>query len=195
VREKQRKSKQNLKRKMGRTGPWDTAIYNIIITTLGKGRGPWFDRRMEGRNIDSWTDMRVHAPCGPPSSPGATPSVSVGTKFKAHTSLDVTSVGADRRRWQDSAGVDWVDWVVGRGAAGHLDVKRETQRASAGAHRVACFESPLFKTVTNTLAVGQFLLGQDAETHKCRHTDNNNYPSRRLLLLYVENVKKTREIP
>lgn len=42
--------------------------------------------------------------------------------------------------------------VVGRGDAANLDVKRETQRASAGAHRVACFESPSHSLLHPTLA-------------------------------------------
>lgn len=85
----------------------------------------------------SVNNKRVRAPCAEhPRRRSVGPFSRLIQGVQGAKSLDATS------RWCRPPWMAGEQGWPGAAMRANLDVKHETQRASAGAHRVACFESP-----------------------------------------------------
>lgn len=151
---------------------------DIYITTLGREEFGALDRRMEGISIIECEG--VGAPCGEP-----TPAVS-GTaqgSYKEHKERREPKAWMRRARWCRPPWMAGEQGWPGAALRANLDVKRETQRASAGAHRVACFESPaagLCRVLAALTVAGCSLfgcLGDETHPHILTHTHTHKRAS------------------
>lgn len=106
-----------------------TNIYN----NAGKGRGSLIAGWKEYRSLNK----REFVPRAPRAhGVGQWDRSRLIQGVQGAKSLDATS------RWCRPPSMAGEQGWSGAALRANLDVKRETQRASAGAHRVACFESP-----------------------------------------------------
>lgn len=137
------------------------------IYNSGKGRGSLIAGWKEYRSLNE-REFVPRAPSPRRRSVGPSRLIQAGQGAK---SLDATS------RWCRPPSMAGEQGWSGAAMRANLDVKRETQRASAGAHRVACFESPsclLQPTWGSPARQPWFIWGHVAGRHKHRLQNTNH---------------------